>query len=107
MGVNISTEEVPFLQDFGAKFIHEQDKTLLENRMTPITEDYALRNFLNINGAYTSLIRGLCDLVSRKHNEDKEWIKLELKTAYNNITTLEAALQSITNKNNELYSIII
>ena len=34
--------------------------------MKPIPEDAELKNFLNINGTYVGLIRGLCDMVAKK-----------------------------------------
>ena len=60
MGVSISRDKIKFLENFGRKSVPEQDYILLENSMELIAEDTKLKDFLDINGAYVSLIRGLC-----------------------------------------------
>ena len=69
MGVSISRDKIKFLENFERKSVSEQDYILLENSMEPIAEDTELKDFLDINGAYVSLIRELCDLIVRKKED--------------------------------------
>ena len=78
MSVSISIKEIKFLKNFGRKSVKEQDSVLTNNRMKPILEDHNLQKFLNINGAYVGLIRGLCDLAVKKKNLKTLAVKDEL-----------------------------
>jgi hypothetical protein len=97
MGITISIEEVLFLKDFGTKTVSEQDETLLNHGMMPIEEDKALKEFLNINGAYVGLIRGLCDLAVKKKDQEVCALKQQLDGAKNIITESQTTIQRLKN----------
>ena len=95
MGIKISKEEVGFLANFGSKSVEEQDGVLVQNGLIPLAEDKELKEFLDINGAYVGLIRGICDMVLKK----KEDITTDLRADIIDLrATLSKNEQYITNR---------